>query len=207
MPAPAASRHRSIGCVRGRSHMLAAMARRSVTAAALDQAIDKLGLAEPASRARRGLDVSVPPSGPSRSRGQAGDHHAGIARSRDSAESAIACCSGRGEEADVRIDSVFVSRYHALIVRDNGQDLMLDLGSTNGLLVNSRRILRRALRHRDLIQVGPARVMYLNEQAMTQRSISIRARRSASRGQASPRPRAKRVPARCSPSAASTTSA
>jgi general secretion pathway protein A len=72
---------------------------------------------------------------------------------------------GRGEEADVSIDSVFVSRYHALIVHDNGQDLMLDLGSTNGLLVNSRRILRRALRHRDLIQVGPARVMYFNEQA------------------------------------------
>lgn len=72
---------------------------------------------------------------------------------------------GRGEEADVRIDSVFISRYHALIVRDGNQDLMLDLGSTNGLLVNSRRILRRALRHRDLIQVGPARVMYLNEHA------------------------------------------
>jgi general secretion pathway protein A len=74
---------------------------------------------------------------------------------------------GRGEEADVRIDSVFISRYHALIVRDHGQHLMLDLGSTNGLLVNSRRILRRALRHRDLIQVGPARVVYINEQAMT----------------------------------------
>jgi hypothetical protein len=74
---------------------------------------------------------------------------------------------GRGEEADVRIDSVFISRYHALIVRDVGRDLMLDLGSTNGLLVNSRRILRRVLRHRDLIQVGPARVMYLNEQADT----------------------------------------
>jgi general secretion pathway protein A len=72
---------------------------------------------------------------------------------------------GRGEEADVRIDSVFVSRYHALIVRDHGQDLLLDLGSTNGLVVNSRRILRRALRHRDLIQIGPARVMYFNEQA------------------------------------------
>jgi type II secretory pathway predicted ATPase ExeA len=70
---------------------------------------------------------------------------------------------GRGEEADVSIDSVFVSRYHALIVHDHGQDLLLDLGSTNGLVVNSRRILRRALRHRDLIQVGPARVMYFNE--------------------------------------------
>jgi len=70
---------------------------------------------------------------------------------------------GRGEEADVRIDSVFVSRYHALIVRGGGHDLLLDLGSTNGLLINSRRIVRRILRHRDLIQVGPARVMYLNE--------------------------------------------
>lgn len=72
---------------------------------------------------------------------------------------------GRGEEADVRIDSVFISRYHALIVRDGNRDLLLDLGSTNGLVVNSRRILRRALRHRDLIQVGPCRVMYINEQA------------------------------------------
>ncbi|GFE83532.1 hypothetical protein GCM10011487_55320 [Steroidobacter agaridevorans] len=72
---------------------------------------------------------------------------------------------GRGEEADLRIDSVFISRYHALIVRDGNRDLLLDLGSTNGLLVNSRRIVRRALRHRDLIQVGPARVMYINEQA------------------------------------------
>ncbi|MDY6948960.1 MAG: FHA domain-containing protein, partial [Pseudomonadota bacterium] len=72
---------------------------------------------------------------------------------------------GRGDEADVRIDSVFISRYHALIVRDGTRDLLLDLGSTNGLLVNSRRILRRALRHRDLIQIGPARVMYINEQA------------------------------------------
>lgn len=72
---------------------------------------------------------------------------------------------GRGDEADVRIDSVFISRYHALIVRDGNRDLLLDLGSTNGLLVNSRRVLRRALRHRDLIQVGPARVMYINEQA------------------------------------------
>ncbi|AMN47143.1 hypothetical protein ACG33_08535 [Steroidobacter denitrificans] len=78
---------------------------------------------------------------------------------------------GRGEDADIRIDSVFVSRYHALIVRDKGQDLLLDLGSTNGLLVNSRRILRRVLRHRDLIQVGPARVIYHNERAAVEADL------------------------------------
>src|SRR5690606_38467922 len=74
---------------------------------------------------------------------------------------------GRGDEADVRIDSVFVSRYHALIVRNRGQDLLLDLGSTNGVLVNSRRLARRRLQHRDLIQIGPARVTYINEQTHT----------------------------------------
>lgn len=73
---------------------------------------------------------------------------------------------GRGDEADVRIDSVFVSRYHALIVRNRGQDVLLDLGSTNGLLVNSRRVVRRVLKDRDLIQVGPAKVTYLNPLAL-----------------------------------------
>jgi general secretion pathway protein A len=69
---------------------------------------------------------------------------------------------GRSELADVRIDSAFVSRYHSLIVRENGRDLLIDLGSTNGVLVNGRRVIRAQLRHRDLIQVGPARVTYLN---------------------------------------------
>lgn len=72
---------------------------------------------------------------------------------------------GRGEEADIRIDSVFVSRYHALIVRHDSQDLLLDLGSTNGVLLSTKRILRRVLKDGDLIQIGPARVKYLNPQA------------------------------------------
>lgn len=69
---------------------------------------------------------------------------------------------GRSELADVRIDSAFVSRYHALLVREPTLDVLLDLGSTNGVLVNSHRVLRHALRHRDLIQIGPARITYLN---------------------------------------------
>lgn len=69
---------------------------------------------------------------------------------------------GRSELADVRIDSAFVSRYHALLVREPTQELLLDLGSTNGVLVNSRRVIRHALKHRDLIQIGPARITYLH---------------------------------------------
>jgi general secretion pathway protein A len=69
---------------------------------------------------------------------------------------------GRGELADITIDSAFVSRYHALIVREPGKDLLIDLGSTNGVLVNSKRVVRRILKHRDLVQIGPAKVVYLN---------------------------------------------
>lgn len=78
---------------------------------------------------------------------------------------------GRSERADVRIESVFVSRYHALLIRDGGQDLLLDLGSTNGQLVNSRRVVRSALRDRDLIQIGPARIVYHNNAAQTGSSV------------------------------------
>lgn len=139
-----------------------------VTAAALDAAIEELGLQH------RRLPEPLP--GQMDAAASSGEVAAERAPSkllismqglpdREVVLGADRLLIGRGEEADVRIDSVFVSRYHALIVRDHGQDLLLDLGSTNGLLVNSRRILRRALRHRDLIQVGPARVVYVNEQA------------------------------------------
>ena len=69
---------------------------------------------------------------------------------------------GRSELADVRTDSAFVSRYHALVVREPAQDLLIDLGSTNGVLVNARRVVRHVLQHRDLVQIGPARITYLN---------------------------------------------
>ena len=69
---------------------------------------------------------------------------------------------GRSELADVHINSAFVSRYHALLVREPHQDLLIDLGSTNGVLVNAKRVARHTLRHRDLIQIGPARISYLN---------------------------------------------
>jgi general secretion pathway protein A len=73
---------------------------------------------------------------------------------------------GRSELADVCIDSAFVSRYHALIVREPEQDLLIDLGSTNGMLVNAKRVRRHRLQNRDLIQIGPARITYLNPEQL-----------------------------------------
>lgn len=134
----------------------------SIGARALDEAIDQLGWHQ-----RRLAVASVDDEGSNSNRA-----HSSLGRlvismqgmsDREVPLTAKRMIVGRDEEADVRIDSVFVSRYHALIVRDGAQDLLLDLGSTNGLLVNARRVVRRRLRHRDLIQIGPARVTYMNE--------------------------------------------
>lgn len=137
----------------------------SVTNSALDKAIEDLGWVRRRIRLENAaLEQQVAALAPTPSQGKLVITVQGEPE-REVALNADRLLVGRGEDADVRIDSVFISRYHALIVRDGNRDLLLDLGSTNGLLVNSRRILRRALRHRDLIQVGPARVMYINEQA------------------------------------------
>lgn len=139
-----------------------------VSDAALDRAIIALGLKDRAMRATAHgqLPVSVMLNA------QNGEPGAKLVISmqglpeREIALDSSRILIGRGDEADVRIDSVFVSRYHALLVRSGGQDLLLDLGSTNGLLINSNRIVRHVLRHNDLVQVGPARVTYVNPLAV-----------------------------------------
>ncbi|MCO6503367.1 MAG: DUF3662 domain-containing protein [Acidimicrobiales bacterium] len=47
---------------------------------------------------------------------------------------------GRGEEADVRIPLQSVSRRHALIWREGGRAFIVDLGSSNGTMLDGRRV-------------------------------------------------------------------
>lgn len=61
---------------------------------------------------------------------------------------------GRSELCDVSIESRFISKHHALLVRTAGTLFLLDLNSTNGTFVNSRRIQSKALRHEDIISIG-----------------------------------------------------
>ncbi|MCP5471000.1 MAG: FHA domain-containing protein [Steroidobacteraceae bacterium] len=61
---------------------------------------------------------------------------------------------GRGLDNDVRIDTKFVSRHHAVVLVGPNQTVIEDLRSTNGVLVNGRRVTRAVLRDGDLIHVG-----------------------------------------------------
>jgi hypothetical protein len=67
---------------------------------------------------------------------------------------------GRGTEADIRLPDTGVSRKHVDIVLDQGTAIAEDLGSTNGTLVNGRRISRQPLSDGDVIRIGHSVLVY-----------------------------------------------
>ena len=68
---------------------------------------------------------------------------------------------GRSLSADIEIDESSVSRRHALIVRQDGQTLLLDDGSRNGTWHNGVRVDRAVLSDGDTIDLGTARLGYV----------------------------------------------
>ena len=67
---------------------------------------------------------------------------------------------GRGTEADIRLPDTGVSRKHVDIVLESGTATVEDLGSTNGTLVNGRRVNRQALSDGDVIRIGHSVLVY-----------------------------------------------
>jgi hypothetical protein len=61
---------------------------------------------------------------------------------------------GRSREADVVLADPNISRRHAELRRDEGGWQIVDLGSTNGIKVNGRRVDQQALRPGDQITIG-----------------------------------------------------
>lgn len=61
---------------------------------------------------------------------------------------------GRSDHNDVCVNSRFISRHHALFVRQGAATFLLDLNSTNGTYVNSKRITNHVLTHDDVISIG-----------------------------------------------------
>ncbi|MFM7360820.1 MAG: transglycosylase domain-containing protein [Cyanobium sp.] len=62
---------------------------------------------------------------------------------------------GRASDGDITIDHPAVSRRHALLERHGSHWLLSDLGSTNGLWWQGRRVQRLLLRDGDRIRFGP----------------------------------------------------
>jgi chromosome segregation ATPase len=61
---------------------------------------------------------------------------------------------GRTPDNDLQIDAKFISRHHAVILAGPAHTIIEDLNSTNGVLVNGRRITRQTLKDGDSVVIG-----------------------------------------------------
>jgi len=67
---------------------------------------------------------------------------------------------GRDASNDVVIDHPVVSKRHAEIIKQNGQVVLVDLGSTNGSFVNGIKVKRHTLQELDRIVIGPSELHF-----------------------------------------------
>jgi hypothetical protein len=72
---------------------------------------------------------------------------------------------GRGTDADIRLPDTGVSRKHADVQLEGGTVTVEDLGSTNGTLVNGRRVGRQDLADGDVIRIGHSVLVYRQDGA------------------------------------------
>jgi chromosome segregation ATPase len=61
---------------------------------------------------------------------------------------------GRAAGCELQIDSQSVSRHHAMLLKGTREIIIEDLNSTNGVLVNGRKVTRHMLTDGDLLTIG-----------------------------------------------------
>ena len=67
---------------------------------------------------------------------------------------------GRSRDCDIRLDDPNVSRHHAEIRQEGATYWAVDLGSTNGLVVNGKRVRRAKLVESDTITLGSTDLVF-----------------------------------------------
>jgi FhaA, N-terminal domain/FHA domain len=68
---------------------------------------------------------------------------------------------GRSRDCDIRLTDPNVSRKHAELRNENGAYWVIDLGSTNGLEVNGRRVQRAQLANGDVMVMGSTELTFV----------------------------------------------
>lgn len=72
---------------------------------------------------------------------------------------------GRHPSCDTRLDSLRVSRHHCCMTHENGEVMVRDLGSTNGIRINGQRVEIGRIRAGDELSIAHIRYRLENGQA------------------------------------------
>jgi chromosome segregation ATPase len=72
---------------------------------------------------------------------------------------------GRAPGCELQIDSSSVSRHHALILAGTREVIIEDLNSTNGVILNGRKVTRQVLNDGDILTIGEIQFRYVAKPA------------------------------------------
>ncbi|MBZ0105865.1 MAG: FHA domain-containing protein [Sulfuricella denitrificans] len=72
---------------------------------------------------------------------------------------------GRKPDNEMQIDDSSVSKEHAVILTVGNDQILEDLGSTNGTMVNGIKIKKHILQNNDVIDIGRYQLRYINQKA------------------------------------------
>src|SRR5271155_1687453 len=75
---------------------------------------------------------------------------------------------GRHPACETRLDSLRVSRHHCCMTQENGEVVVRDLGSTNGIRINGQRVEMGRLRPGDELSIAHIRYRLENGQGHDQ---------------------------------------
>jgi general secretion pathway protein A len=78
---------------------------------------------------------------------------------------------GRNELCDIDIVHEWISRQHAVIIRNNKSAVIVDLKSRNGTYVNNERVTNHVLVDNDIISLGDHRLKFLDPSATERTSL------------------------------------
>lgn len=70
---------------------------------------------------------------------------------------------GRRATNDIQIDNLAISGDHARFITVGDETLLEDLESTNGSLINGKKVQKQSLRHGDVVGIGKYKLTYVNE--------------------------------------------
>lgn len=86
---------------------------------------------------------------------------------RDKVLSGGACIVGRDAATDFPLGDNLSSRQHFKVFQEQGAYWVEDLGSTNGTIVNGRRVARAQLMDGDLIVAGTTHLLFVQKDLLS----------------------------------------
>lgn len=78
---------------------------------------------------------------------------------------------GRNELCDIDIVHEWISRQHAIVIRNDKSTVIVDLKSRNGICVNSERVKNHVLINNDIVSLGDHRLKFVDPSATSRKTL------------------------------------